>query len=71
MPFVDNYIGFHDAGLAAQRSATRGVQVRPRSHGCVNLPPEKAVELYDLIKVGGVVVSHPGRIGRRGSRRDP
>ena len=28
------------------------------SHGCVNLPPSKAAELYGLISVGTIVVVH-------------
>ena len=28
------------------------------SHGCVNLPPAKAKELYSLIHSGDCVVSH-------------
>ena len=57
MPFVDNYIGFHDADWQPAFGDSR-YKSGYGSHGCVNLPPEKAVELYDLIKVGDVVVSH-------------
>ena len=48
MPFKDNSIGFHDAGWQAQFG----------SHGCVNLPPDKAKELHEVLKVGDVVVVH-------------
>ena len=57
MPFVGNYIGLHDADWqpafgGSLYSSGNG------SHGCVNLPVGKSTELYDLIKVGDVVVSH-------------
>lgn len=56
MPFKDNSIGFHDAGwqekFGGKRYKTHG------SHGCVNLPPDKAKELHEVLKVGDVVVVH-------------
>lgn len=57
MPFVENYIGFHDADWQAAFGGSR-YSSGYGSHGCVNLPPDKAVELYDLIVSGDVVVSH-------------
>lgn len=57
MPFVENYIGFHDADWQSAFGGSR-YSSGYGSHGCVNLPPEKSVELYDLIEVGDVVVSH-------------
>ena len=57
MPFVENYIGFHDAEWQSAFGGSR-YSSGYGSHGCVNLPPDKSVELYDLIEVGDVVVSH-------------
>lgn len=56
MPFKDNSIGFHDAGWQAQFGGDWYVE--HGSHGCVNLPPEKAEELHELIEVGDVVIVH-------------
>lgn len=56
MPFKDNSIGFHDASwqpeFGGKRYKTGG------SHGCINLPPDKAKELHELLKVGDPVVVH-------------
>lgn len=56
MPFKDNSVGFHDASwqskFGGKRYKTYG------SHGCINLPPEKAKELHELLKVGDPVVVH-------------
>lgn len=57
MPFVENYIGFHDADWQSAFGGSR-YSSGYGSHGCVNLPPDKSIELYDLIEVGDVVVSH-------------
>lgn len=57
MPFVQNYIGFHDAEWQPAFGGSR-YSTGNGSHGCVNLPPDKSVALYDLVKVGDVVVSH-------------
>lgn len=56
MPFIGNSIGFHDANW---RSSFGGsIYQGNGSHGCVNLPPEKAKELCGLIQQGTVVVVH-------------
>lgn len=56
MPFKDNSIGFHDAGWQAEFG---GDWYKDHgSHGCVNLPPEKAKELHEVVEVGDVVVVH-------------
>ena len=56
MPFVGNSVGLHDANwqssFGGSRYQTNG------SHGCVNLPPSKAGELYGIIKAGDAVVCH-------------
>ncbi len=55
MPF-NGGIGFHDASwqssFGGKRYLTHG------SHGCVNMPPAKAKELYSLIQAGVPVVCH-------------
>lgn len=56
MPFVDNLVAFHDASW---RTAFGGTYYKTNgSHGCINLPSDKAKELYSLVKVGDVVVVH-------------
>ena len=57
MPFVGNYIGFHDADWQAAFGGTLYAD-GAGSHGCVNLPPSKAAELYGLLSSGDTVVSH-------------
>ncbi len=46
MPF-NGGVGFHDA--AWQPSFGGDMYVYNGSHGCINLPPEKAAELYEII----------------------
>lgn len=56
IPFVGNLIALHDADW---RSSFGGdIYKWGGSHGCVNLPVKKAAELYELAKVGDVVVVH-------------
>jgi lipoprotein-anchoring transpeptidase ErfK/SrfK len=56
IPFIDNLIAFHDASW---RPKFGGQEYRwDGSHGCINLPPAKAEELYDLTQVGDVVWVH-------------
>lgn len=57
MPFVGNTVGLHDAWWQPGFGGTM-YQDGYGSHGCVNLPSSKAAELYGMIKVGDVVVSH-------------
>ena len=57
MPFVGNVIGLHDADWQSSFGGTR-YRDGAGSHGCVNLPPYKAAELYGIIQSGDVVVSH-------------
>ena len=55
MPF-NGGVGFHDASwqptFGGSRYLTNG------SHGCVNMPPEMAAKLFDLISAGTPVVIH-------------
>ncbi len=57
MPFDGNAIGLHDADWQSEFGGER-FKEGFGSHGCVNLPVDKAKELYDLIEEGDVVVSH-------------
>lgn len=57
MPFIGNVYAFHDAPW---QPSFGGTMYRDGygSHGCINLPPDKAAELYDMVDVGTVVVVH-------------
>lgn len=57
MPFDKNVIGMHDADWQPDFGGEM-YKEGYGSHGCVNLPPDKAQELYGLIQEGDVVVSH-------------
>ena len=57
MPFVDNSIGLHDANWQPAFGGSMYAQGYG-SHGCVNLPVDKAAELYNIIQPGDCVVSH-------------
>lgn len=56
IPFVGNMVALHDADWRGSFGGS--VYKGNGSHGCVNLPLGKAAELYDLTKVGDVVVVH-------------
>lgn len=56
MPFKDNSVGFHDADWQAKFGGNW--YKKHGSHGCINLPPDKAKELHESIEVGDVVVVH-------------
>ncbi|MCI1318147.1 MAG: L,D-transpeptidase/peptidoglycan binding protein [Atopobiaceae bacterium] len=56
MPFKGNAVGLHDAPWRS--SFGSNIYTYNGSHGCVNLPADKAASLYDLISVGTVVVVH-------------
>ncbi len=59
MPFVGNSIGMHDASWQSSSSFSN-----PRaytwtgSHGCVNLPPDRAEALFQAISQGDCVIVH-------------
>lgn len=53
MPFNGN-IGFHDAPW--RKEFGKEVYKTSGSHGCVNMPPKKAAEMFDLIKKGMPVI---------------
>lgn len=56
IPFVNNLVAFHDAPW--RRSFGGTIYNGNGSHGCLNLPPTAAQQLYDLAPVGTVVVVH-------------
>lgn len=59
MPFIGGAIGFHDASWQAAASFSNpSAFYSVGSHGCVNLPPEKAAELFGLVSEGLCVVVH-------------
>ncbi len=49
MPFNGGE-GFHDAGWRSNFGGT--IYINSGSHGCVNMPPARAAELYDMIEAG-------------------
>lgn len=56
MPFIGNSWALHDASWRTKFGDT--IYQGNGSHGCINLPHDKAAELYDLIQVGDKVVVH-------------
>lgn len=55
MPF-NGGIGLHDANWRSKFGGT--IYKTSGSHGCINLPPEKAAALYDLVYKGIPVICH-------------
>ncbi len=60
MPFNGN-VGMHDAGW--RREFGGEVFVTNGSHGCINLPPEKAKEIYGYVDKGFPVIVYGGYAG--------
>lgn len=59
MPFVDNLVGLHDASWQrTDNFSNPEAYYSVGSHGCVNLPPDKAAELFNVIQVGDCVIVH-------------
>lgn len=59
MPFVGNAIGMHDANWQSAASFSNPkAYTWTGSHGCVNLPPDRAAALFDLISQGDCVIVH-------------
>lgn len=56
MPFLNNDYGLHDATWRSDFG--EGIRSYYGSHGCVNLPYDKAEELYGLVNVGDAVYVH-------------
>ena len=59
MSYIGGAVGLHDANWQASSSFSNpNAYLSVGSHGCINLPPAKAAELYDMISVGDCVVVH-------------
>ena len=58
MPFIGNSVGCHDADWQSWGAWTASRYLSVGSHGCVNLSPSAANELFNLINVGDPVVVH-------------
>lgn len=59
MPFVGNMIGLHDANWQpASVFSNPQAYTWAGSRGCVNLPTDKAAELYGIINPGDCVIVH-------------
>ena len=56
MCFLGHGYGLHDASWRSNFGGD--IYKYSGSHGCVNLPTNKAPELYNLISVGTVVIIH-------------
>lgn len=56
MPFIGNSYALHDADWRSKFGGK--VYEGNGSHGCVNLPVDKAKELFGLTKIGDIVVVH-------------
>lgn len=55
MPFAYN-IGIHDAGW--RDSFGKTIYKTSGSHGCINVPPKKAKELYEIVENGTPVIAY-------------
>lgn len=59
MSFIGGAVGLHDADWQASSSFSDPTAYTwTGSHGCVNLPPSKAAELFDLLSIGDCVIVH-------------
>ncbi len=56
MPFLGGSYGLHDASWRSNFGGD--IYIYSGSHGCVNLPPAKAGELYKMVSVGTIVIIH-------------
>jgi len=56
MPFLGASYGLHDASWRSNFGGD--IYKYSGSHGCVNLPTNKAPELYNMISVGTIVIIH-------------
>lgn len=58
MPFISNFIGFHDAWWQTDFGGDLYMNPIYGSGGCINLPTDIAAALYEIIQPGDVVVVH-------------
>ena len=56
MPFTPSGCGFHDASW--QPSFGHDYYLWRGSHGCINMPPSLAAELYSMLEPGTPVITH-------------
>ena len=56
MPFLGASYGLHDANWRSNFGGD--IYKYGGSHGCVNLPPNRTPDLYNMISVGTIVVIH-------------
>ncbi|MDO4518135.1 MAG: L,D-transpeptidase family protein [Bacillota bacterium] len=56
IPFLGNNYGLHDASWRSNFGGE--IYKTAGSHGCINLPPNKAGQLYNLIDVGTLLIVH-------------
>ena len=58
MPFNGN-VGMHDASWRGSFGGE--IYLRNGSHGCINLPPSAARQIYDLVEQGEAVIVYGGK----------
>ncbi len=58
MPFNGN-VGMHDASWRSEFGGS--IYVSNGSHGCINLPTEKAAKIYDIVEKGEAVLVYGGK----------
>ncbi len=59
MPFVGSAVGLHDASWQSASSFGNASAYKSvGSHGCVNLPSDKAEELFSILEIGTCVIVH-------------
>jgi len=57
MPFIGNMIGLHDAWWQPYFGGSAYLDGLG-SHGCINLPTYAAADLFNIIEIGDVVITH-------------
>lgn len=57
MSFIGNWVGLHDATWQYSFGGTRYIDGYG-SHGCINLSYSDAQNIYDIIQIGDVVITH-------------
>ncbi|WP_229254276.1 L,D-transpeptidase [Collinsella ihumii] len=59
MSFIGGAVGLHDADWQASSSFNDPTAYTwTGSHGCVNLPPDKAAELFNIVQLNDCVIVH-------------
>jgi lipoprotein-anchoring transpeptidase ErfK/SrfK len=53
MPFIDGAYGMHDASFRSESEfKNHRTYITNGSHGCVNMPPASAAQLYGILEPG-------------------